>query len=155
VYFATGGATRLTVNNSGIDVVGSYYLGARRIIQSYYSGTVNVQYSSGVWFNLFSTTNLGSASGVYLVKINFHSASSGGGIYHCDLVAIVSMSHYTNNTDTHTVPFHVGAHATNGRVIQMRTQLTASAEGVTKLQLNISETVTSAVTFNWYAIRLF
>ena len=152
----TGGSQRLNVSSNGLDVKGDYYIDGNRIAQTYYSGTTQVQYSSGTWFSVINTGNLGSASGYFLINVEFSSGGNGGVIGDTELLIMASMHHGTNTTETHPAPISMGTHYGQGYQIDARTQLTtAAADGKTYLQLLIPETVTSAVTFSWHAIKLF
>jgi len=137
------------------DVYGDYYIDGKRIISGYYSGSLSYKYTSGTWFNLLNTSNLGSTSGYFLIKVEFASSGNGGTIYSAQLLILASMKHGTNSTEHFTVPMHIGATSLNSKTIQAWTQLTAKADGKTYLQLNINESPTSAVTFTWAAIRIF
>jgi hypothetical protein len=153
-------AAKLHVNGDA-RVDGQIQMNGTTMFRAMYSGSASVQYSNGVWFNLFNSTQVGLTtdgdSGTYIVKVGpIHTPTVGGSIYGETAVFLLQMHQGTNSVDVTNVPLTFGGHAPNTRTISARmARTTMASDKKSYLQLAITESLTSPVAIPWQAIRVF
>ena len=138
-----------------LDVAGNYAVNGNRIVGGYYSGTTTAQYTSGTWFNLFSSADVGT--GAFLVQVGpLSTYSVGGAMYSQTAVFLASLYGNTNGNDTVEIHSTNGGHATNGRIISFRYLATlSSVDGKSYVQMAVTETLSAPVAIAWKALKLF
>ncbi|NTW32871.1 MAG: hypothetical protein HGB12_09635 [Bacteroidetes bacterium] len=138
-----------------LDVSGDYAIDGSRIFSGYYSGTISVQYSNGVWFNVFDSGIVGT--GTFLVEVGpVNSCDHGGNLYSEVAVFLVHVFQGTNSTDATAIPSTFGGLAPNSKTMSFQLLRTAYVtDGKSYVQMKVNESPTSAMNINWQAIKLF
>ncbi len=143
-----------TQANMNLNVNGRIELNGNEVLGGYYSGTTNVQYSDGVWFDLIDCGTLGD--GFFIFGVYFHSAGNGGNIWECRICFAGTSSRTSNNANTGiAISANIVAGAFNGRSVALQYFLPAG-HIAPKIQMKVlGESISSATSLNWSAAKLF
>lgn len=146
----------LTVDGPGSGLDADLVDGQEGLVTGSYSGTTAIQYTTDVWFDLFSSAEVGG-TGVYLVKAGEVSTfNQGGGIFYETAVFLASLYQETNSTDVTSIPSTFGGHAPNARTMEFRLRRTLAADSKSYVQMCVhGESLTSATSIPWVAKKLF
>jgi hypothetical protein len=119
-----------------------------------FGGSVNVQFSNGVWFDLFCPRTLFNDSGIFLIDIQFNPAANGISFWHPRITFSMPVTWAGTNdgASVKPIPFSQTAHAFNGHTIELQNAIRNSNE---MIQMKINGTVSSPVAFNYQAIKIF
>jgi hypothetical protein len=157
------GASRTTIN-SNFNILASSVLGlqtnpSNQYITNYISGNLSYQYTIGTWFNLISSNDVSLiASGAsFIFKVGpINSFSEGGNIYNETAVFLAELWGGTNDTNATPIYATYAGTATNGKTISFQLLRTMNAgDGKSYIQMKVDETLTSPITINWQALRIF
>lgn len=134
-----------------VNTSGSYLMDGKSLFTDYLEFSVPITYTTDTWFVLDESR---FTTGTWIFQVYFRSAELGGAIYSAYVSGVLSMFYHTNDTATQEIPISIGSHAICGRTIRMQYRH-KMGQVHPSIDMLISETVTSPVTFTVKAVKVF